>query len=183
MLADKYGQDQSENRPVIGVGTVLDEVTARLAILEGAEFVVSPAFSPDVVKLCHRYRVPVMPGVVTIAEAQAALESGADVVKLFPGSMFTPTIIKTLKGTAAAAEHHADGRRESGQYRRMVQGRCVRSRDRFGSDERGGEDRELRADQRTCKGLHRSSRTIFAKPIKFSQKNADISPQMIYNIK
>lgn len=98
MLVDKYSQDQSEHRPIIGVGTVLDEVTARLAILEGAEFVVSPAFQPEVVKMCHRYRVPVMPGVVTIAEAQAALESGADVVKLFPGSMFKPSIIKTLKG-------------------------------------------------------------------------------------
>jgi 2-dehydro-3-deoxyphosphogluconate aldolase/(4S)-4-hydroxy-2-oxoglutarate aldolase len=98
ILRDKYKQDTSPNRPIIGVGTVLDEVTARLAILEEAEFVVSPAFQPDVVKMCHRYRVPIMPGVVTIAEAQQALESGADVVKLFPGSMFTPSIIKTLKG-------------------------------------------------------------------------------------
>lgn len=97
-LRDKYRDVQGPERPIIGVGTVLDDVTARLAILEDAEFVVSPAFSSDVVKLCHRYRVPVMPGVVTIAEAQAALESGADVVKLFPGSMFTPSIIKTLKG-------------------------------------------------------------------------------------
>ena len=98
ILTSKYKQDKSPDRPIIGVGTVLDEVTARLAILEEAEFVVSPAFQPDVVKMCHRYRVPVMPGVVTIAEAQQALESGADVVKLFPGSMFTPGIIKTLKG-------------------------------------------------------------------------------------
>lgn len=98
ILAEKYGQVSGPNRPVIGVGTVLDDVTARLAILEGAEFVVSPAFEPSVVTMCHRYRVPIMPGVVTIAEAQAALESGVDVVKLFPGSMFTPSIIKTLKG-------------------------------------------------------------------------------------
>jgi 2-dehydro-3-deoxyphosphogluconate aldolase/(4S)-4-hydroxy-2-oxoglutarate aldolase len=97
-LAAKYKQDKNPDRPVIGAGTVLDEVTARLAILEGAEFVVSPSFQPGVVKMCHLYRVPVMPGVVTLAEAQLALESGADVVKLFPGSMFTPGIIKTLKG-------------------------------------------------------------------------------------
>lgn len=98
ILVDKYSDHQVADRPVIGVGTVLDDVTARLAILEGAEFVVSPAFRPEVVTMCHRYRVPIMPGVVTIAEAQAALESGVDVVKLFPGSMFTPSIIKTLKG-------------------------------------------------------------------------------------
>lgn len=98
ILRDKYRDAEHAARPVIGVGTVLDDVTARLAILEGAEFVVSPAFQPQVVTMCHRYRVPVMPGVVTIAEAQQALESGADVVKLFPGSMFSPGIIKTLKG-------------------------------------------------------------------------------------
>lgn len=98
ILRDKYRQAAGPLSPVIGVGTVLDDVTARLAILEDAEFVVSPAFSADVVKMCHRYRVPIMPGVVTIAEAQAALESGADVVKLFPGSMFSPGIIKTLRG-------------------------------------------------------------------------------------
>jgi len=98
ILRDKYRQADEATRPVIGVGTVLDDVTARLAILEDAEFVVSPSFQPQVVTMCHRYRVPVMPGVVTIAEAQQALESGADVVKLFPGNMFSPGIIKTLKG-------------------------------------------------------------------------------------
>ena len=97
-LADKYGGTTGEDRPIIGVGTVLDEVTARLAILEGAEFVVSPAFHPPVITMCHRYRVPVMPGVVTLGEAQSALEHGVDIIKLFPGSMFNPSMIKTLKG-------------------------------------------------------------------------------------
>jgi len=40
--------------------------TARLAILSGAQYVVSPAFNPDVVRLCNRYRVAVMPGAMTI---------------------------------------------------------------------------------------------------------------------
>lgn len=97
-LVDKYGGATDEDRPIIGVGTVLDDVTARLAILEGAEFVVSPALSAPVVTMCHRYRVPIMPGVVTLGEAQSALELGVDVIKLFPGNMFAPSIIKTLKG-------------------------------------------------------------------------------------
>src|SRR5690606_10470973 len=65
-LVSTYRQADPASRPIIGVGTVLDDVTARLAILEGAEFVVSPAFQPEVVTMCHRYRVPIMPGVVTI---------------------------------------------------------------------------------------------------------------------
>lgn len=98
ILVNKYKDSTDSLKPIIGVGTVLDAETARLAILEQAEFVVSPAFQQSVATMCHRYRVPLMPGVVTIAEAQQALEAGVDVVKLFPGSMFTPSIIKTLQG-------------------------------------------------------------------------------------
>ena len=66
--------------------------------MAGAEFVVSPSLNPDTVKLCNRYRVPVMPGAITIQEIVAALELGVDVVKLFPGSLFSPSIVPTIKG-------------------------------------------------------------------------------------
>ncbi len=71
---------------VIGAGTVLDEATARLAILAGAQFVVSPAFDGSVAKLCNRYQIPYLPGCMTITEIVQALEAGVDMVKLFPGS-------------------------------------------------------------------------------------------------
>src|SRR5262245_34917487 len=45
---------------VFGVGTVLDAETARLAILAGAQFVVSPVLRPDTIAMCHRYDVAVM---------------------------------------------------------------------------------------------------------------------------
>jgi len=88
----------SPNFAVIGVGTVLDPETARAAILSGAEFVVGPSFNPATVTLCNRYRVPVMPGVMTIQEIQSALELGVDIVKLFPGNLFSPAMIKAIKG-------------------------------------------------------------------------------------
>lgn len=83
---------------IIGVGTVLDPETARAAILSGAEFVVGPSLNADTIKLCNRYRVPVMPGVMTITEIQEALELGVDIIKLFPGSQFGPSMIKDIKG-------------------------------------------------------------------------------------
>lgn len=83
---------------IIGVGTVLDPETARAAILSGSEFVVGPALNPATVTLCNRYRVPVMPGVMTIQEIQHALELGVDIVKLFPGNLYSPSMIKAIKG-------------------------------------------------------------------------------------
>ncbi|MFB0847450.1 bifunctional 2-keto-4-hydroxyglutarate aldolase/2-keto-3-deoxy-6-phosphogluconate aldolase [Paenibacillus oleatilyticus] len=99
-LAKKYSsstQDTSKYA-IIGVGTVLDPETARAGILSGAEFVVGPALNPDTVTLCNRYRVPVMPGVMTIQEIQRALELGVDIVKLFPGNLYSPSTIKAIKG-------------------------------------------------------------------------------------
>lgn len=83
---------------IIGAGTVLDEETARTAILAGAQYVVSPYFRPEMVRLCNRYRVPVMPGAMTIKEVAEVMESGADIVKIFPGELFGPKIIKAIHG-------------------------------------------------------------------------------------
>jgi len=78
----------AEERPdiLIGAGTVLDPETARMCILEGAQFVVSPALNPKTIELCHRYGVAVLPGALTPTEIVTAWEAGADVVKVFPAS-------------------------------------------------------------------------------------------------
>ncbi len=93
-LAKKYTSDQI----ILGAGTVMDAETARTAILSGAEYIVSPYFNADTVKLCNRYRVPCMPGAMTIKEVVEAMEAGADIVKIFPGEVFGPKIIKAIKG-------------------------------------------------------------------------------------
>ncbi len=99
-LARKYSWNtaQEKNRAIIGAGTVLDPETARAAIMSGAVFVVAPSVNPETVKLCNRYQVPVMPGAMTVGEIQTALELGADIIKLFPGNAFTPSMIKAIKG-------------------------------------------------------------------------------------
>jgi 2-dehydro-3-deoxyphosphogluconate aldolase/(4S)-4-hydroxy-2-oxoglutarate aldolase len=82
---------------VLGAGTVLDAVTARIAILAGAQFIVSPCFDAETAKLCNLYQVPYMPGCMTITEMKQALEHGADIIKLFPGNAFGPESIKAVK--------------------------------------------------------------------------------------
>lgn len=94
-LAEKYNDNKDV---VIGAGTCLDAETARVAILKGAKFIVSPGFNKDMVKLCNRYRVPVMTGGHTINEFIEASEYGVDVIKVFPGDAYTPSIIKSFKG-------------------------------------------------------------------------------------
>ena len=83
---------------IIGAGTVLDPETARIAILAGAQYIVSPSFNAETVKLCNRYQIPVMPGCMTLREVVEAMESGADIIKVFPGETFGSSFIKAIKG-------------------------------------------------------------------------------------
>jgi len=83
---------------IIGAGTVMDPETARAAILAGAQYIVSPYLNKEMVKLCNRYQVACMPGAMTIKEVVECMESGADIVKIFPGELFGPAIIKAIKG-------------------------------------------------------------------------------------
>lgn len=93
-LAETYKDEDV----IIGAGTVLDPETARLCILAGAEYIVSPSLNPETVKLCNRYRVPMMPGIMTVKEAIEALELGVEICKVFPGNAFGPSIISAFKG-------------------------------------------------------------------------------------
>ena len=93
-LAKRYTPEEI----ILGAGTVLDPETARTAILSGAQYIVSPYFNAETVKLCNRYRVPCMPGAMTIKEVVEAMEAGADIIKIFPGEVFGPKIIKSING-------------------------------------------------------------------------------------
>lgn len=93
-LAGKYNNTDV----LIGAGTVLDPETARIAILAGASYIVSPCLNADTMKLCNRYGVPCMPGAMTIKEVVECVECGADIVKIFPGELFGPAIIKAVRG-------------------------------------------------------------------------------------
>lgn len=99
-LAAKYPNGEM----LLGAGTVLDSETARIAILSGAAYIVSPSFSLETAKLCNRYRVPYIPGCMTINEVITAMEAGADIIKIFPADLFGPKIIKDIKGPLPQAK-------------------------------------------------------------------------------
>ncbi|HEY0982561.1 bifunctional 4-hydroxy-2-oxoglutarate aldolase/2-dehydro-3-deoxy-phosphogluconate aldolase, partial [Schlesneria sp.] len=86
------------NKILLGAGTVLDPETARVAILAGAEFLVSPCVNVEIIKLGMRYDKLVMPGAYTPTEIMTAWEAGADIVKLFPADIGGAPYLKALKG-------------------------------------------------------------------------------------
>jgi len=83
---------------LLGVGSVLDAETCRMAILAGAEYVVTPTFSVPVVQMARRYGKPVIAGAYTPTEILTAWENGSDFVKVFPANIGGPGYIKALKG-------------------------------------------------------------------------------------
>lgn len=92
-LAKRYRPEQI----AIGAGTVLDPETARIALLAGAQFLVSPALNPETARLANRYQIPYMPGVATPREILDAMECGCDILKVFPGETLGPTFLKAVK--------------------------------------------------------------------------------------
>lgn len=93
-LAETY----RNNEILIGAGSVLDAETARACLLAGAEYIVSPCLDEDTIKLCNSYQKIVMPGAMSVTEVHKAMQYGADVVKIFPATLFGPKIIKAIKG-------------------------------------------------------------------------------------
>ncbi|MDR0696707.1 MAG: bifunctional 4-hydroxy-2-oxoglutarate aldolase/2-dehydro-3-deoxy-phosphogluconate aldolase [Christensenellaceae bacterium] len=101
-LSEKY----LSTEVLIGAGTVLDAQTARIAILNGAEFIVTPSVCLDVVKICNRYSTAVIPGIQTPTDLISVLEYGIDFVKLFPSNIMT---LKSLRGPFPNVKFMATG--------------------------------------------------------------------------
>jgi 2-dehydro-3-deoxyphosphogluconate aldolase / (4S)-4-hydroxy-2-oxoglutarate aldolase len=93
-LADQFG-----DKIVLGAGTVLDPETARISMLAGAQFFVTPTLKLATIEMAKRYSKAICPGALTPTEVLTAWEAGADVVKVFPANAVGgPKYIKALKG-------------------------------------------------------------------------------------
>jgi len=93
-LSQKYKDDI-----ILGAGTILDSETGRIALLAGAQFIVTPTLNLDLIQLAHRYSVPIVPGAMTPTEILTAWNAGADMVKVFPAAQLGgPEYIKALRG-------------------------------------------------------------------------------------
>lgn len=86
------------NKIVVGAGTVLDSVTARLAILSGAEFIIAPTFDHGVQEMSNLYQIPYAPGCTSYSEMIDAIKAGASFIKAFPiSNYYGPSLAKTIK--------------------------------------------------------------------------------------
>lgn len=110
---------------LIGAGTVLDAETARIAILNGAQYIVSSSFNRETAKLCNRYRIPYMPGCMSLKEITEALEYGVDIVKVFPGNVLKTDFVKAVKGPMPQAEMMPSGGVEVDNVADWIKAGCV----------------------------------------------------------
>jgi len=93
-MADQFG-----DRMMLGSGTVLDPETARICMLAGAQFFVTPTLKLSTIEMVKRYSKVICAGALTPTEVLTAWEAGADVVKVFPAnSLGGPKYIKALRG-------------------------------------------------------------------------------------
>ncbi|WP_263376115.1 bifunctional 4-hydroxy-2-oxoglutarate aldolase/2-dehydro-3-deoxy-phosphogluconate aldolase [Granulicella aggregans] len=90
---------------LVGAGTVLDPETARICMLEGARFIVSPSLNIKTVEICQRYDIAVLPGALTPTEIVTAWQAGADVIKVFPANaMGGASYLKSIKAPLPQVE-------------------------------------------------------------------------------
>ncbi len=94
----EFKKQSKDGDVLLGAGTVLDPETARVVILNGADFIVSPNLNIDVIRMAHRYGKLVIPGTFTPTEILAAWDAGADIVKVFPAGVVGPQYLRDIKG-------------------------------------------------------------------------------------
>jgi 2-dehydro-3-deoxyphosphogalactonate aldolase len=82
---------------LIGAGTVLS--TSQVDELQkiGARLVVAPNCDTAVIRAAKAHGMAVLPGVATPSEAFAALQAGADGLKMFPGELLPPVAVKAWR--------------------------------------------------------------------------------------
>ena len=81
---------------LIGAGTVRSGSELEDAAAAGAQFLVAPGLNPELVEAARRRGLPMLPGVFTASEVDAALRCGVEVLKLFPAEPLGPTYMASL---------------------------------------------------------------------------------------
>lgn len=94
----------ADKEVLLGVGSVLDAETCRLATLAGAQYVVTPTLNEDTIRMARRYGKPIMAGAFTPTEILRAWEAGADFVKVFPAEVGGAAYLKAIKGPLPQVE-------------------------------------------------------------------------------
>jgi len=83
---------------IMGVGSVSDAAQASIFMSLGANFVVTPLLREDIAIVCNRRKLLWSAGCGSLTEIARAEELGCEIVKLFPGDIFGPQFVKSIKG-------------------------------------------------------------------------------------
>jgi 2-dehydro-3-deoxyphosphogluconate aldolase/(4S)-4-hydroxy-2-oxoglutarate aldolase len=88
---------------VTGAGTILNRKHYEAAVEAGAEFIVSPGLTPELVAAAGESDAPLLPGAVTASEIMIALEAGYSLLKFFPaeqagGAAYLKSLSSPLAG-------------------------------------------------------------------------------------
>lgn len=90
-------RSEYSDRLICGAGTILDAVMAERAINAGAQFVISPIYRREMIRMCLRHGIPSIPGIFTPSAAMDAYENGASFLKVFPAGQLGPGFIRAVK--------------------------------------------------------------------------------------
>lgn len=88
LAAEAIKRLSESGKLMVGAGTVRTLAEAKIAVENGAQFVVSPAVVPSVIEYCLEQEIPVFPGTATPRDIQSAAEYGINVVKFFPADIY-----------------------------------------------------------------------------------------------
>lgn len=81
---------------MLGIGTVMDAATTKKFIDAGADFIISPILKLEMAEVCHKHDKHWIPGCATLTEIVTAQEHGAEIIKVFPGSVLGPGFISAI---------------------------------------------------------------------------------------
>jgi len=81
---------------MLGIGTVMDGATTKKFIDAGADFIISPILKPEMAEVCKQHNKHWIPGCATLTEIVTAKELGAEVIKVFPGSVLGPGFVSSI---------------------------------------------------------------------------------------
>ena len=97
--AIKLASENFGDRMLVGAGTVINANQAKIAIQNGAKFIVSPGFGKDISDVCNEAGIAYVPGCVTPTEIMAAISCGHKIIKFFPASNYGG--VATIKALSA----------------------------------------------------------------------------------
>lgn len=85
-----------KNKMFVGAGTVMTVEEVDKAVEHGAQYIISPNLNPEVIKATKKLNKISLPGALTPSEIALARELDADIIKVFPASVFPSSYIKEV---------------------------------------------------------------------------------------